>query len=62
MKTKFLIVDWCYNVCFSGKTFDTFDDAESFLSETLASDYEADRCEYEILSDGSENDSVTFTE
>ncbi len=45
---RFLILDWAGNDVFRGKQFDSFDDAEDFLSEFLDEDYEADRQEYEI--------------
>ncbi len=45
---NYIIIDWASNVCFHGKEFETFDDAESFLSETLDEAYESDRGEYYI--------------
>jgi len=45
---RFRIIDWAGNVCFFGKTFDDFDDAEEFLCEKLGDDYETDRQEYYI--------------
>lgn len=45
---KYTIIDWTSKVCFNGQEFETFDDAESFLSETLGDDYELDRCEFYI--------------
>ena len=43
-----IIKDWAGNVCFFGKEFTDFDDAESFLCEKLGNDYETDRQEYYI--------------
>lgn len=45
-KKVWIIKDWIGNVCFRGKEFDSFDDAEDFLCETLGDDYEEDRGEY----------------
>lgn len=44
----FVIKDWIDNVCFYGKTFKSFDDAEYYLSIKLGDDYETDRQEYFI--------------
>ena len=46
---KFIIKDWASNVCFEEKEFETFYDAEDFLSEKLGDDYEEDRGEYYIV-------------
>ena len=43
-----IIQDWAGNICFKGKTFKDFDDAEEFLSVKL-NDYEEDRQEYYIV-------------
>lgn len=54
MKT-FIIQDWAGNECFTQfGPWKTFDDAESFLSETLGDDYETDRQEYYIMQKGAE--------
>lgn len=49
---SFVIKDWAGNTCFHGKTFKTFDDADSFLSERFEhlsdEDYEEERGEYWI--------------
>lgn len=45
----FIIEDWAGNICFKGQEFNTFDDAEDFLSEKLGDEYETDRQEYEIV-------------
>ena len=42
------ILDWHGSDCFEGMLFDTFDDAEAYLSEFLVDDYDTDRGEYEI--------------
>jgi hypothetical protein len=47
----YLIQDWTGKVCFLGEEFNSFDDAEEFLSKELGADYETDRQEYEITSD-----------
>lgn len=44
----FEIKDWTGNLCFNGRQFESFDDAESFLSETLDENYDEDRGEYYI--------------
>jgi hypothetical protein len=44
----FIIEDWAGNVCFRGKEFNDFDEAEGFLCETLDDDYETDRGEFYI--------------
>lgn len=31
----YLIIDWASNICFHGKTFETFEDAWGFLYETF---------------------------
>jgi hypothetical protein len=49
MKPKFEIQDWTGNICFNGKTFKSFEDAEEFLSEKLGESYETDREEYCVL-------------
>lgn len=46
----FIIKDWANNVCFKGISFETWDDAEDWLSEKLNNDYETDRQEYYIES------------
>jgi hypothetical protein len=45
----FIIQDWAGNVCFHGKEFTDWDDAECFLCEILGDDYETDRGEYYIV-------------
>jgi len=45
---KFIIRDWAGNTCFYGKSFKSFDDAESFLCTTLGDSYDTDREEYYI--------------
>jgi len=30
---KFIILDWCNNICFDEKEFDSFEDAWSFIYE-----------------------------
>lgn len=45
---RFIIIDWMSNVCFGGISFDSFDDAEDWLTEKLGDDYETDRQEYYI--------------
>lgn len=44
----FIIQDWTGRVCFDGREFASFDDAEDFLSEKLGDAYETDRGEYYI--------------
>lgn len=44
----FIIKDWAFNICFSSKEFDSFDDAEEFLSNFLGDNYDEDRGEYHI--------------
>lgn len=46
---KWHIVDWTNKICFGGQQFDSFEDAEEFLSTQLGDKYEADREEYEII-------------
>lgn len=48
-KPKFYIQDWAGNACFHGREFESFDDAEEFLSERLGNSYETDREEYDIV-------------
>jgi len=50
---KWIIQDWAGNVCFGGKDFNSFDDAEEWLSVKLGDEYETDREEYEIVKGGS---------
>lgn len=45
----YIIQDWAGNVCFNGKEFASFDDAEEFLSEKLDDNYEEERGEYYIV-------------
>lgn len=33
---KFIIKDWAGNICFKGKTFDTFEDAWDYIYNTYA--------------------------
>lgn len=47
-KEKWAVKDWAGNEMDFGE-FDSFDDAEAFLSEKLGDDYETDRQEYEIV-------------
>ncbi len=35
MNTKFIIIDWAGNVCFKGREFASFDDADEYLSDVL---------------------------
>jgi len=46
---KWHIIDWAGNSVFGGDTFDSFDDAEEFLSVKLGDDYETDRGEYDVV-------------
>lgn len=46
---KYTIVDWCYNRCFGYVEFESFDDADEYLSDYLGAAYEVDREEYEII-------------
>lgn len=48
----FVIYDWAGNVKFHGTQFDSFDDAEEFLSEYLDDRYDDDRQEFEIRQRG----------
>ena len=43
------IEDWAGNQPYDGTTFDSFEDAEEFLSQELGEKYETDRQEYEIV-------------
>ena len=43
------IRDWAGNICYHGKVFDCFDDAEEFLCIQLGDDYDTDRQEYYIV-------------
>ena len=49
---KHIIKDWAGNTCFFGKTFESFHDADSFLSEKFGhlpdEEYEEERGEYYI--------------
>lgn len=51
MKTVWKIEDWAGNEMFKGKTFQSFEDAEEFLSIQLGDTYETDRQEFEIVSE-----------
>lgn len=44
---KFIIIDWCSNVCFQGKTFDSFEDAWGFIYEKV--DDEDAFQDYEVI-------------
>lgn len=55
MKTQWEIRDWTNKLCFFGKKFKSFDDAEYFLSVKLGNDYESDRQEYYIKEVSNEN-------
>lgn len=44
-----IIKDWAGNICFFGKSFHDFDDAEEFLTKKLGNDYDTDRGEYYII-------------
>ena len=46
---NYIIKDWADNIMFNSESFNSFDDAESFLSEFLGDDYETDRQEYFII-------------
>lgn len=48
---KYIIKDWAGNLMNFG-SFDSWDDAEEFLSIRLGDDYETDRQEYYILEMG----------
>jgi hypothetical protein len=48
MKVVYEIRDWADNVMNFGE-FDTFDDAEAYLSDKLGDSYYNDRQEYEIV-------------
>lgn len=56
---KYIIIDWASNGCFDGVEFDSFDDAEAWLSEVLnlSNAYETDRQEYEIVPKGNVRES-----
>lgn len=43
-----IIKDWAGFIRYGGKQFESFDDAEEFLSEALSDNYETDRQEFEI--------------
>lgn len=47
-ESKYHIQDWAGNVMYNMGTFETFDDAESYLCEVLGDNYETDRQEYYI--------------
>lgn len=49
-KAPFIVVDWAGNLMDFGR-FESFDDAEEFLSIRLGDDYETDRGEYYIVKD-----------
>lgn len=53
---KFHIVDWMSNVMFDGQKFDSFDDAEAFLSEALGEEYEESRQDFSIIPDKGSRD------
>ncbi len=44
----FVIYDWAGNHTFQTESFETFDDADEFLSEHLGDTYEVERGEYVI--------------
>ena len=44
-----VIKDETGKLCFEGKSFESFDDAEEFLFEILDNNYETDRDEYYIV-------------
>lgn len=50
--TKYYIEDWAGNTCFHGKTFESFEDADAFLSELFGhltdERYNEERDEYYI--------------
>ncbi len=48
IKKDWIIKDWTGNLCFQGEEFESFEDAEEFISERLGDDYEDARGEYEI--------------
>lgn len=51
---RWIIKDWAGNTCFKGETFETFDDAEAFLSERIVysdDSNEDERQEYDIVID-----------
>lgn len=45
---NYIIKDWANNDVFSGALFDSFDEAEEFLSTHLDETYDVLRGEYEI--------------
>lgn len=45
---EWIIQDWAGNTCFMD-TFNTFEDAEEFLSDFLGDSYDTDRQEYYII-------------
>lgn len=49
-KQPWVIQDWAGNLMNFGR-FESFEDAEDFLSEKLDDDYETDRQEYYIICD-----------
>lgn len=50
MMPKYIIRDWCYNICFNGKEFDTFEDAWGFIYETFPNGEEDGTFdEYEVI-------------
>lgn len=49
-KGAWRIIDWAGNVKFQDQKFDSFDDAEEFLSEKLGDEYDDERGEFDIVS------------
>ena len=47
MSTRYRVEDWCGNVLFDGKEFDTFDDAWSYVYEKIPNLY----CEEDFYDD-----------
>lgn len=45
----FIIEDWAGNHCFKDFEFNSFDDAEDFLSNTLDEQYDEERGEFYIV-------------
>ena len=48
-RLPWIIKDWAGNLCFHDKEFNSFNDAEEYLSEYLGDNYDEDRSEYYIV-------------
>ena len=55
-----IIQDWAGNVCFGGAEFDSFDDAEEFISNQLEHDYDEFRGEFYIVNMEEECELIKF--